>query len=56
MIIGKVLRKQGHKISTAMNGEEALRKLAEVRNDQNKTMRPFDVMLIDLQMPIMDGM
>ena len=54
-IKGKMLRKQGHTVTEALNGEENLRKLAEVRNDPTKTMKPYDVVIIDLHMPVMDG-
>ena len=55
VILGRMLRKQGHTVTEARNGEESLRKLAEVRNDPTNTMEPFDVIIIDLHMPIMDG-
>ena len=55
IILGKMLRKQGHTVTEALNGEESLRKLAEVRNDRTNTMKPYDVVIIDLHMPTMDG-
>ena len=50
-----MLRNHGHTVTEALDGEESLLKLAEVRNDPTKTMKPYDVVIIDLHMPIMDG-
>jgi PAS domain S-box-containing protein len=41
-----LLEKEGHTVETAPNGKEALATLAK---------RPFDVVLMDIQMPEMDG-
>ena len=41
-----LLEKEGHTVETAPNGKEALAALAK---------RPFDVVLMDIQMPEMDG-
>src|SRR5262245_32932913 len=41
-----LLEKAGHTVQTAHNGKEALAALAS---------RPFDVVLMDVQMPEMDG-
>src|SRR5262249_47047565 len=41
-----LLEKEGHTVETAPNGKEALAALAR---------RPFDVVLMDVQMPEMDG-
>jgi CheY-like chemotaxis protein len=41
-----LLEKEGHTVETATNGKEALAALAK---------RPFDVVLMDIQMPEMDG-
>jgi CheY-like chemotaxis protein len=48
-----VLRKQGHEVETAQHGAEAIDKLELARF---KGVNPFDVMIIDLQMPVMDGL
>ena len=46
MIASKILKKEGIKVSTAINGEEALQVLEE---------STFDAILMDIQMPVMDG-
>jgi two-component system sensor histidine kinase/response regulator len=46
----KLLERQGHKVVVANNGREALDEL------ENAGPRAFDVVLMDVQMPQMDGM
>ena len=46
MLIASVLSQSGHKVTEAVNGREALRCLQKDR---------FDVVLMDMQMPVMDG-
>jgi CheY-like chemotaxis protein len=48
-----MLERDQHQVSTAFNGADAVRK---VQNQQTKFQRPFDVILMDLQMPVMDGL
>jgi len=48
----KMLQKQGHTISTAEDGAQALEDLIEGKG----SVYPFDVVLMDLQMPVMDGL
>ena len=43
----KLLEKLGHTVVTAMDGQEALKLLAE---------QDFDLILMDIQMPVMDGL
>jgi CheY-like chemotaxis protein len=51
---GMLLKKQGHVTATAQNGEIALECIDNFRkSNQNKS---YDVILMDLQMPIMDGL
>jgi len=47
MLVSKVLAQSGHRVDEAADGREALR--AAVRVD-------YDVILMDMQMPVMDGM
>jgi CheY-like chemotaxis protein len=46
-MMGYPLQKQGHAVVTALNGREALARLAETS---------FDLLITDLTMPQMDGM
>jgi CheY-like chemotaxis protein len=48
-----MLKRQGHIITTAENGEIALKKLEE---KWKATGSGFDLVLMDLQMPVMDGL
>lgn len=41
-----LLEKEGHEVSEASNGEEAIIAAQE---------KPFDLILMDIQMPVMDG-
>ncbi len=50
---GMMIRRQGHKIWTAENGEIALHKIEE---KWKETGKGFDLILMDLQMPVMDGL
>ena len=52
-VVAKILRKYGHSVTEALNGADALNVLGKVRN--NTIALPFDVIIMDLQMPIMDG-
>ncbi|HCD30973.1 MAG TPA: hypothetical protein DER01_01095 [Phycisphaerales bacterium] len=50
-LIGMLLKRAGIKVHIADNGQRALDKISEVHaNDQR-----FDVILMDMQMPVMDG-
>jgi len=46
-VVSAVLRKWGHAVATALDGREAVDKSAQ---------EPFDVILMDLQMPELDGL
>ena len=46
--VGRALELDGHSITAAENGEEALSKLEEKQGG-------FDLLLTDIRMPIMDG-
>jgi len=46
LLLGRGLEQQGHRVDFAENGRQALEKLAS---------QPFDLMLLDIQMPEMDG-
>ncbi|HVK60624.1 MAG TPA: response regulator, partial [Bdellovibrionales bacterium] len=46
IMVQRVLEKAGAKVQTADNGEEAV---------QSALKEPFDIILMDIQMPVMDG-
>ena len=46
LVLKRMLESQGHRVSTANDGEAAL-KLIETQ--------PFDLVLLDVMMPVMDG-
>lgn len=50
----KMLEKQGHRITTAENGAEALETM--LNNKSQPRECAFSVVLMDLQMPVMDGL
>ena len=52
-MVGSILRKRSHTVVEAANGANALKKIETVRSTPG--MQPFDVVVIDLQMPVMDG-
>jgi signal transduction histidine kinase len=52
LIAAELLETVGIDVTTAENGKEALERLAENTNGDNPA---FDLILMDLQMPVMDG-
>ena len=50
----RFLTEHGHTVDTAENGNEALAKLKQVRAGGNVSI--YDMMLTDIQMPVLDGM
>ena len=48
-----MLTRHGHKVTVAENGEVVLKHVRERQKGENQ---PFDVILMDLQMPVMDGL
>ena len=49
-VIAEILKQMGHEVETVTNGEEALAAMS----DTTRT-RPLDMVLMDKQMPVMDG-
>ncbi len=49
MLVRTILEKAGHKVTVVENGAEAVRSVAQAGN-------VYDLVLMDVQMPIMDGM
>ncbi|AUN29278.1 ATP-binding protein [Niveispirillum cyanobacteriorum] len=49
MLVRTILEKAGHKVTVVENGAEAVRSVAQTGN-------VYDLVLMDVQMPIMDGM
>jgi PAS domain S-box-containing protein len=52
LLIATVLRKAGHTVDTAANGAEAVARAEAVGRGE---VEPFDLVLMDMQMPEMDG-
>jgi CheY-like chemotaxis protein/signal transduction histidine kinase/HPt (histidine-containing phosphotransfer) domain-containing protein len=50
-IFSQILRSAGHEVDTAENGKDACRRLFGQKN----TGRPYDLILMDIEMPEMDG-
>jgi len=50
-LIAFILRKAGAQVTLAENGQQALDLALEAQQEN----RPFDVILMDMQMPVMDG-
>ena len=50
-LISLVLRKAGGRVSLAQNGQEACEMVSQTDRDGN----PYDIILMDMQMPVMDG-
>jgi len=50
-VAGELLEKAGFVVETAINGKEAVARVAEF----GKGQPPIDVILMDIQMPVMDG-
>lgn len=48
-MMAMMLRRQGHVVDTAVNGAEAVRIITSLPNT-------YDIVLMDLQMPVMDGL
>jgi CheY-like chemotaxis protein len=53
LVARSLMKKMGLVVTVAENGETALKKLQEA--DVERPGAPFDVVLMDLQMPVMDG-
>jgi len=54
-----MLQRQGHQVDIAENGEIAVRKVADKLQGQSQSKskdRAYDFILMDLQMPVMDGL
>jgi CheY-like chemotaxis protein/signal transduction histidine kinase len=51
-VFGQILRGAGHEVTTAENGKQACRLLF----GEDKPTRPFDCILMDIEMPEMDGL
>ena len=51
VLVSAVLRKAGAKVTVAENGRACIQKVREAL----ETMHPYDLVLMDMQMPVMDG-
>ena len=52
-VLEAILKRDGYDVVTAANGEEALATLEAHANDASK---PIDLVLMDVMMPVMDGL
>ena len=50
-----LLQRKGHTVQHAVNGADALEKLDGHADSCTGNMSPYDVVLMDLQMPVLDG-
>ena len=50
-----LFKRKGHNVQTAENGAEALEILVKGYADCTDGSSPYDVVIMDLQMPVMDG-
>ncbi len=50
MLMKQTLLRLGHDVALAENGEEAVAQVSK-----HRALQPFDLVLMDLQMPVMDG-
>jgi CheY-like chemotaxis protein/signal transduction histidine kinase len=50
-----ILKRGGHQITTACNGADALNKIIHGANKEKDPLH-FDIIIMDLQMPVMDGL
>lgn len=55
-VLLRQLRKAGMECEAANNGQEAVNRLRQVSATQGAIDAPFDVVLMDVEMPVMDGM
>ncbi len=51
VLLARVLQRLGARTETAVHGQDALDRVAEAE----AAGRPFDAMLLDMQMPVLDG-
>jgi PAS domain S-box-containing protein len=51
ILIGEMIKKLGYQTVLAVNGEDAIEKITAAARDK----APFDLVLMDVQMPVMDG-
>eukprot|EP00808_Paulinella_micropora_P006927 g52294.t1 len=56
-VLGKMLKQMGFEVTVACDGQEAVQKVAESVPTQAKSnVAKFDIILMDVQMPILDGL
>lgn len=55
-VLAKQLRKRNYEVSIAAHGKEALEVLLPASDDGQEISASFDVVLMDIEMPVMDGL
>lgn len=54
-LIGHLISRLGPEVHFARDGQEALQKIASHQDAKQTELQPFDVIFMDIHMPIMDG-
>ncbi|MEL7267118.1 MAG: ATP-binding protein, partial [Planctomycetota bacterium] len=55
IVIRDLVARRGHRVITASGGSDAIALIGESIRSDTDELRPFDVVLMDLQMPMIDG-
>jgi CheY-like chemotaxis protein len=56
IILKNLLEEAGHTVELVENGKQLLERLIEAKQSETVGARPLDVVMTDIQMPVMDGL